>query len=250
MDLGIADRVALVTGSSRGIGRAIALQLAREGARVALTYRQHGDCAEAAAAEIRAAGGTAMTVELDLASPESITAAVAAVDAAWHRIDILVNNAVDYGPRGYVPFERLPPDRWRRLLRTNIEGPYAVMQAVVPAMRRQHWGRIVSISSTAADDGLPGGACYATAKSALHGLTSSLTMELGRAGILANAVMPGLTLTTSRDATPAALREECERATAIGRLLHAEEVAPMVVFLCSALNTGVTGQLVRVSGGA
>jgi 3-oxoacyl-[acyl-carrier protein] reductase len=249
MDLGIADRVALVTGSSRGIGRAIALQLAREGARVALTYREQSCRAEAAAAEIRAAGGTAMTVELDLASPESIEAAVAAVDAAWHRIDILVNNAIDYGRRAYVPFERLPPAEWRRMLRTNIEGPYAAVQAVVPAMRRQKWGRIVSISSIAADDGLPGAAWYATAKSALHGLTSTLTKELGGFGILANVVMPGLTLTDSSDLIPAALREEYERATPIGRLLHADEVAPMAVFLCSALNTAVTGQVVRVSGG-
>ena len=250
MDLGIAHRVALVTGSSRGIGRAIALQLAREGAFIALTYREQRCRAETAAEEIRAAGGTVMTVELDLASPESITSAVAAIDAAWHRVDILVNNAVDYGRRAYVPFDRLPPAEWRRMLRTNIDGPYAAIQAVVPAMRRQKWGRIVSISSIAAEDGVPGAAWYATAKSALHGLTRTLAKELGGCGILANVVMPGLTLTEFADAVPAALREEYERATPIGRLLRAEEVAPMAVFLCSALNTGVTGQIVRVSGGS
>ena len=250
MDLGIADRVALVTGGSRGIGRAIALQLAREGVRVALTYRKQRCRAEAAAADIRATGGTAMAIELDLASPASIAAAVAAIDAAWHRLDILVNNAIDYGPRGYVPFERLPPAHWRRLLQTNIDGPYAAIQAVVPAMRRQHWGRIVSLSSIAADDGAPGAAWYATAKSALHGLTRTLTKELGGCGILANVVMPGLTLTDFADAMPATLREQYEKATPIGRLLQAEEVAPMAVFLCSALNTGITGEIVRVSGGS
>jgi 3-oxoacyl-[acyl-carrier protein] reductase len=250
MDLGIADRVALVTGSSRGIGRAIALQLASEGARVALTYRRDTCRAETTAAEIRAAGGTAIAVELDLGSPESIAAAVAAVHAAWRRIDILVNNAVDYGRRAYVPFERVPPAEWHRLLRANIEGPYAAIQEVVPGMRRQQWGRIVSISSIAADDGAPGAAWYATAKSALHGLTRTLTKELGGCGILANVVMPGLTLTDSPDAVPAALREQYERASPIGRLLSAQEVAPMAVFLCSALNTGVTGQIFRVSGGS
>jgi NAD(P)-dependent dehydrogenase (short-subunit alcohol dehydrogenase family) len=249
MDLGLSGRAAIVTGSSRGLGKAIAHDLAREGARVALTYRRGREQAQATAAEIHDFGGTAMTVELDLACPDSIATAVNAVDAAFNRIDILVNNAIDYGPRAYLPFDRLPATHWRRLLRTNIEGPYAATQAVVPAMRRQNWGRIVSISSIAAYDGLAGGVWYSTAKSALDGLTAAVTKELAGCGILANIVVPGLTVTGSTDAIPRELRDQYVRATPIGRLLHANEIAPLVVFLCSAVNTGITGQVIRASGG-
>lgn len=252
MDLGIADRVAVVTGSSRGIGRAIAELLGREGARVAVTYCRGREQAAATADAISAAGGEACTVPLDLESVPSIRQAVETVAGRWGRVDILVNNAVDWGPRPpdkYAPFDQLPAPEWRQMLRTNIEGPYAATQAVVPWMRKQQWGRIVSVSSTAAIDGLDGAAWYAAAKAALHGLTHTLTHELGPCGILANVVMPGLTLTEAAGHVPTARRDECVRATPIGRLLEPREVAPAVVFLCSALNTAVTGQVIRVSGG-
>ncbi len=148
------------------------------------------------------------------------------------------------------PFEREPPEQWRTYLRLNFEGPYAAIQAVLPAMRERGWGRIVNISSGIAVDGLPGSAPYGAAKAALHGLTHTLCKELGPAGILVNVVMPGPTL-TERITTmlPAAVREERERTSPIRRLLGPEEVAPTIAFLCSGANTSITGEIIRASGG-
>ena len=247
MDLQYEDRVALVTGGSRGIGRAAALLLAREGARVALTYHARADVA----AEVVAAGGDrTMAVPLDLADPGSIRAAVDTVVERWGRLDLLVGNALDtvgltlWPP---TPFEDQPAGAF---FRANLDGPYAVAQAVVPVMRAQGFGRIVLVSGTSGADGLPFGAALSTAKAALHGLTRSLAKELGPAGVLVNAVLPGTTLTEHiAAALPAQAREAREQASPIRRLLEPDEVVPMVAFLGSPANTGVTGELVRVSGG-
>jgi 3-oxoacyl-[acyl-carrier protein] reductase len=248
MDLQLADRVVLVTGGSRGIGRAAARLLAGEGAKVALTYRSQADAAKAVAEEI---GGLA--VRLDLADHDSIRAATGTVLDHWGRLDALVSNAMD--PSGLTlwpspPFEDLPAESWRPFLRTNVDGPYAVAQAVVPAMRAGGFGRIVMVSGTSGRDGQPGAAPLAAAKSALHGLVHTLAAELGPAGILVNAVLPGTTLTEHIVARlPAAARTAREQASPIRRLLDPSEVAPTIAFLASPANTGVTGELVAVSGG-
>jgi 3-oxoacyl-[acyl-carrier protein] reductase len=253
MDLGLEGHVALVTGGSRGIGKAAAVLLGQEGARVAVTYRDQRDKAEAVVKEIEDTGSEAMAVALDLASLESVDGAAHAVLDRWGHIDVLVNNAVQWGDRMFwdmPPFEDLPPDEWRGSLRSNIEGSYAAIQAVLPSMRAQGWGRIVNVSSAIAADGLPGSGPYAAAKAALHGLTRTLAKELGPAGILVNVVMPGLTLTERVVAMlPAEIREQREQASPIRRLLPPEEVVPTIVFLCSAANTAVTGEVIRASGG-
>jgi 3-oxoacyl-[acyl-carrier protein] reductase len=253
MDLGLRERVALVTGGSRGIGRAAAVLFGREGARVALTYHADREGAEAVVEEVRRAGGDGLAVALDLASVDSIRGAAGTAVARWGRLDVLVNNAVEWGqrPPWEMPlFEDLPPDEWRALLRANTEGAYAAIQAVLPAMRARRWGRIVNVSSGVAVDGVPGAGPYAAAKAALHGLTRTLAKELGPAGVLVNVVMPGLTLTERMAARlPAAVREQRERESPIRRLLPPEEVVPTIVFLCSAANTAVTGEIVRASGG-
>jgi NAD(P)-dependent dehydrogenase (short-subunit alcohol dehydrogenase family) len=253
MDFGLQGRVALVTGSSRGIGKAAALSFGRERARVAVTYRDQRDKAEAVVAEIQQAGGDAMAVALDLGSIDTIQAAVRSILERWERIDILVNNAVQWGSRppwNAPPFEDLPPDEWRAVLRANAEGPYAAIQAVLPSMRSIGWGRIVNVSSGIAVDGLPGSGPYASAKAALHGLTRTLSKELGPAGILVNVVMPGLTLKDDSPVRlPDAVREAVEKTSPIRRLLRADEVVPTIVFLCSAVNTAVTGEIIRASGG-
>jgi 3-oxoacyl-[acyl-carrier protein] reductase len=254
MDFGLDGRVALVTGSSRGIGKAAALSFARERARVAVTYRHQRDKADAVVSEIRQAGGEAMAAMLDLASVDSINAAVGEVLARWGNIDILVNNAVEWGTRppwNAPRFEELPPDEWRAVLRANTEGAYAAIQAVLPSMRSRGWGRIVNVSSAVAVDGLPGGGPYAAAKAALHGLTRTLYKELGPAGILVNVVMPGLTLKEeTASLLPAAVLQQAANASPIRRLLTTDEVVPTIVFLCSAANTAVTGEIIRASGGA
>jgi len=252
-DVGVRGRVALVTGSSRGIGRATAQLFGAGGARVAITYRSDRERAECVAAGICRAGGEACVVPFDLSSPDAMRGAIDLVLERWGSIDILVNNAVAWGlraPAAAKPFEQLGESEWRDGLRSNIEGTYAAVQAVVPSMRARQWGRIVTISSAAAVDGMPGLAWYAAAKAALHGLTRTLARELGACGVLANIVMPGLTLTEQvAERVPVSRREAVARATPIGRLLHPEEIAPVVVFLCSGANTGVTGEIIRVSGG-
>jgi 3-oxoacyl-[acyl-carrier protein] reductase len=247
MDLQLENRVALVTGGSRGIGRAVALLLAREGARVALTYRSRADDA---ASVVAGAGDRAMAVPLDLSDETSIRAAVTAVLDRWGRVDLLVGNALDTAGLTLwppTPFEEQPAAAF---FRANLDGPFTVAQAVVPAMRAQGFGRIVFISGTSGVDGLPYAAVLSSAKAALHGLTRSLAKELGRDGVLVNAVLPGTTLTEHiMELLPAPARAAREQASPIGRLLGPEEIAPAVAFLGSPVNTGVTGELVRVSGG-
>jgi 3-oxoacyl-[acyl-carrier protein] reductase len=253
MDLGLKGRVALVTGSSQGIGRAVAELFGREGARVVVTYKSGRERAEQVGATIRASGGEALVRPFDLGSLDSVTACRDAALEAWGRIDILVNNAISWGelaPVDIPAFEALPPAEWLERLRANIGGAYAAAQAVVPSMRSRGWGRIVNMSSTLALASVPGASWYSTVKAALLGLTRNLSVELGPAGILANAVLPGLTTTERSLATiPAALREQAAAASPIRRLLGPEEIAPAVVFLCSPVNTGVTGEILRVSGG-
>ncbi|WP_441291343.1 SDR family NAD(P)-dependent oxidoreductase [Sorangium sp. KYC3313] len=253
MELGLEKRAALVTGGSQGIGKEVALQLAAEGARVALTYRSEREKAREVVREIEGRGGEAVALELDLGSVESVKAAVAATVARFGQIDVLVNNAVRWSER--LPweaprFEDIPLAEWQGVIHDNIDGAFAAIQAAVPSMRARGWGRIVNVSSGVALDGVVGAGPYAAAKAALHGLTSVLARELGPHGILTNVVVPGLTLTdrVSAQASPELVAQR-GKAYPVGRLLRPEEVAPTIVFLCSAANTAVTGEIVRASGG-
>jgi 3-oxoacyl-[acyl-carrier protein] reductase len=251
MDFGLQGRTAVVTGSSSGIGRSTAELLGREGARVAVTYCTNERGAQEAVAGICAAGGEAFAVRVDLASIGSIRAGVAAVRERWGGVDVLVNNAVAWGlrtPATAPPFERLSPAEWQDGLRTNLEGTFAMVQAVLPSMRERGWGRIVSVSSVAARDGLAGAGWYSAAKAGLHGLTRTLAREVGTAGVLANVVMPGLTMTGPVVTLPPAVHENASAASAIGRVLEAKDVASVIGFLCSAANTAITGQIIRTSG--
>lgn len=253
MDLGLQKRAALVTGGSQGIGKEVALQLAAEGARVALTYRSEREKAREVVREIEGRGGEALALELDLGSVESVKAAVAATLARFEQIDVLVNNAVRWSER--LPweaprFEDIPLAEWQGVIHDNIDGAFAAIQAVVPSMRARGWGRIVNISSGVALDGVVGAGPYGAAKAALHGLTSVLARELGPHGILTNVVAPGLTLTdkVNTRVSPEFVAQR-GKAYPVGRLLRSEEVAPTIVFLCSAANTAVTGEIIRASGG-
>ena len=251
MELGLKDRVALVTGSSRGIGRATAELLAREGARVAVTYHTLRERAEMVAAGICERGGDAFATRLDISSDQSIHDAVNAVVTRWGKIDILINNAIHGGERAVVQsrFEDVPAEQWRDLLRGNFEGAHLAIGAVLPHMRRQRWGRIVNVSSVVAADGFPGGATYGAAKAALHGLTRTLAKELAPEGILTNVVMPGLTLTEAvRRSMPEAV-EQAAKVLPIRHVPTSEEVAAVIVFVASAANTVINGEVIRANGG-
>ncbi|MEV2268148.1 SDR family NAD(P)-dependent oxidoreductase [Nonomuraea africana] len=249
MDTELRDRVVLVTGGSTGIGAATARAYGHEGARVAITYRANRDKAEKVAADVEAAGGQAYVVRLDLEDLPSVGLAVEAVEAHWGAIDVLVANAVRWGgdgpPDPSVRFEDVPLAEWEAMINANLVGAAASVSAVLPGMRAKGWGRIVLISSGVAEDGLPGPGPYGTAKSGLYGLARSLAWNGGRDGILVNVVAPGLTLTDSRPPIPSSILDALAAATPTRRLSDADDVARIVVFLGSAANGNLTGELIR-----
>jgi 3-oxoacyl-[acyl-carrier protein] reductase len=251
MDLGIRGRTVIVTGASGGMGRSIARSFAAEGADVVLTYHSSQHDAERVAKEI---GDRALVVRYELGDAASARALAEAALAWTGRIDVLVNNAVSWGGTGSSPdrpFEAVPDDEWLAVLRTNIEGALLLSRAVAPAMRERRWGRMVHISSSLATDGMAGAEYYATAKAALHGFSRSAAFALGRDGdILSNVVMPGLTRTDTNTAFTDAQGHHFSALSPLGRLLDASEVAGPVVYLGSAANTGITGQVISVTGGA
>lgn len=254
MDLVLQGRVVFVTGSSSGIGRAIAVTFGQEGARVVVTYRGNRVEAEQTADRVRESGGDALVVPFDLTNEDSITQAVKMVVSQWSTIDVLVNNATireAYGTPGKWPlFEEVPQETWQTFLNGSLGGVYSTLQAIVPVMRKQHWGRIVTISSIQAEDGFPGAAYYAAAKAGLHGISATLARELGPIGILSNIVMPGFTLTEkARDWMPEERIAQMTERTPTSRLATPEDIARLVVFLGSPINTHINGEEIRVAGG-
>lgn len=250
MDLGLAGRTAIVTGATGGIGRHLARQFAAEGARVVVTYNNAQYEAELLAKDL--GGDNALAVRYDMSNPDG---AAALRDAAidWSgRIDVLVNNAGHWGSMidsFDKAFETI--DDWQELVRFNAEGPIRLSKAVAPVMREQKWGRLIHISSTLATGGAAGAEYYGAAKAALHGFSRSAAFSLGQDGdILSNVVMLGLTRTDTNKEITDVQGDFYSSLAPIGRLLNAEEVVPPIVFLASTANTGVTGQVIPVSGGA
>ena len=248
MDTELRDRVVLVTGASTGIGAATARAYGREGARVAITYRNNPDKAEKVAADIDASGGQAHVVRLDLEDLPTIEQAAATVIERWGGIDILVANAVRWGgdgpPDPSVRFEDVPLEEWEATINANLVGTAASVRAVLPGMRARGWGRIVLISSSVAEEGLPGPGPYGTAKSGLYGLARGLAWNGGRDGILVNVVAPGFTLTDSRD-IPQFVTDALAAATPSRRLSDSDDVARIIVFLGSGANGNLTGEVIR-----
>lgn len=249
MDLGLAGRVALVTGGSSGIGAAVATTLGGEGARVALTYHSGPDRAEAVAKRVTEAGGQALPLPLDLLDHATIDAAVAAVRDRWGGIDTLVVNAVRWPerpPEHGHRFEDADPATWQTELRANLEGAFATVRAALPAMRGRPDGRVVLVSSGVAEEGMPGSWGYGAAKAGLHGLTRALAWDLGPEGIYVNAVAVGFTLTdVNRARMPADLVARAANSTLARRLSTPEDVAHLVTYLGSPGNRSVTGEIIR-----
>jgi NAD(P)-dependent dehydrogenase (short-subunit alcohol dehydrogenase family) len=254
MDLGLTNAAVLVTGGSGGIGRATALAFAAEGARVAFTYNSREDVAKTVSDEIVEAGGEAFAVPMSLNSIESVEAGVEAVVRHWGGLDVLVANAVDWGGGDFeeraTRIEDSPTDDWQRMLRANLEGNFALVRAAAPALRGSAQGRVVLISSNVAEHGFPGSWSYGAAKAGLHGLTVSLTPDLGRDGILVNVVMPGLTLVDGHhQVVPDEALSQIAAQFPAGRLPSTEDVAAAIAFFGSPRNGGTTGEIVRVTGG-
>jgi 3-oxoacyl-[acyl-carrier protein] reductase len=251
MNLGLDGRTVIVTGASGGLGRHIARGFAAEGADVVLTYHRAKADAEQLANQI---GDRTLVVRYALDDAASAAAVVEAALAWTGRIDVLVNNAVDWGSEVPTPerrFESVLDAEWLRVFRTNAEGALQLTRAVAPVMRQRRWGRLVHISSSVAVNGMAGAEYYAAAKAALHGFSRSAAFSLGRDGdILSNVVMPGLTRTETNVAITDADGHHFGALAPIGRLLDAPEVAGPVIYLGSAANTGVTGQVIAVNGGA
>ena len=244
--LALSGRVALVTGGSRGIGRAIVELLARRGASVAFTYRDREDTALELVREIEAAGGRAWTGRCDVADEARVQQVVAAAASALGPIDILVNNA-GVTRDGYLML--MDREKWDAVLRPNLDGAFFCTRAVVRSMLVRRWGRVISLTSPSAVAGLPGQANYAASKGGLIGLTRTLSRELAPKGVLVNAVMPGLIETDMTAAIPEATREAHLRNVPVGRLGTAADVAEVVAFLSSDAAAYITGQVIGVDGG-
>jgi NAD(P)-dependent dehydrogenase (short-subunit alcohol dehydrogenase family) len=240
-----------VTGASGGLGRHIARGFAAEGADVVLTYRGNRADAEQVAKEI---GERALLVPYAMDDPAAAARLTESVLARTGRIDVLVNNAVHWGSTAGPAdraFEAVPDAEWLDTVRHNVEGALRLSRAVAPVLRERRWGRLVHISSSIAVDGMAGAEYYAAAKAALHGFSRSAAFALGRDGdILSNVVMPALTRTDTNTALTDQFGAHQGAQAALGRLLDAAEVAGPVVYLGSAANTGITGQVVAVTGGA
>ncbi len=236
---------ALITGSSRGIGRAIAERLAQEGYTVLINYHSHPEAAEATKAAIEAAGGQAELLPFDVTDGAAIEAALSAWDAAHEgeHISVLVNNA---GIRrdGLLVF--MNEEDWHDVLRTTTEGFYYTTHHVLPGMLRARKGRIVNIASVSGVCGIPGQANYSAAKAALIGATKALSKEVAARKVTVNAVAPGFIAT---DMTADLDEAELKKTIPAGRFGTPEEVAALVSFLCSDEAAYITGQVINIAGG-
>jgi 3-oxoacyl-[acyl-carrier protein] reductase len=242
----LTGKAALVTGGSRGIGKAIGLRLARQGADVAFSYRGNADAAKATADEIESIGTKALAVQGDVKDPGSADAVVKAVLEAFSKVDILVNNA---GITRDDLIMRMSEEAWRDVLETNLFGAFWMTKAVTRPMLKARAGRIVNITSVSGQAGQMGQANYSSAKAGLIGLTKATARELASRGITVNAVAPGFVLTELTQNLPEALQNELIARTPLGRFGTVEEVADAVAFLASDEARYITGQVLAVDGG-
>ena len=239
-------RVALVTGGGRGIGRAVAVRLGKEGADVAISYLSNDATAEEAAEEVREAGGRCEIFKGDVASPEDVEAMFKGVAEALGPVGILVNNA---GVTRDNLMMRMKEEEFDDVLRTNLKGTYLCTRAALRPMIRARWGRIINVSSVVGIVGNAGQANYAASKAGIIGFTKSVAREVAQRGITANVVAPGYVETELTGSLPDKVKDQIRGQVPAGRFGEAEEVAEVVAFLAGEGAGYVTGQTVAVDGG-
>jgi 3-oxoacyl-[acyl-carrier protein] reductase len=245
--MNLKGKVALVTGGSRGIGRAICLALARAGAATALTYREQQGAAEATVRQIQSVGGQALALQMDVRDRSSVRQCLSALDAAWGGLDILVNNA---GVNRPADFDQVADDDWDEVLAVNLKGPFICIQTALPALRRRGGGSIVNIGSVSGQYGGPRSVHYAVSKAGLISLGQVVARFGARDRIRCNTVAAGLIASDMAEAgmQGAAVKKAAE-SILLARLGTADEVAQVVVFLASDASSYITAQTVNVNGG-
>ncbi|MBN9523497.1 3-oxoacyl-ACP reductase FabG [bacterium] len=244
----LKDQVALVTGGSRGIGRAVVQKLAAEGAKVAFVYRGSQQAAEELEKTVAAAGGVAKAIQADVADPAAARRVVDGVLADWGRVDILVNNA---GVIRDGLFVRMEPENWKTVLDTNLNGTFYFCRAVADQMAlKQRSGRIINVSSVAADHVNAGQTNYAASKGAVNSFTRALAVELGSRSVTVNAVAPGFIETDMSEVVRAKGGDFiAKKLVPLRRLGKPEDIAGVVAFLAGPAAAYVTGQVLTVDGG-
>ncbi|MBQ5832055.1 MAG: 3-oxoacyl-[Selenomonadales bacterium] len=242
----LEGKVALVTGASRGIGRAVAIRLAKSGAKIAVNYAGNQAAAEEVKQIIEQNGGEAILVQADISNAESVDAMVAAVMEAFGRIDILVNNA---GITRDTLLMRMKEADWNAVIQTNLTGVFYVTKAVSKIMMKQRYGKIVNMSSVVGLMGNAGQANYAAAKAGVIGFTKSMAKELAARNITVNAIAPGFIATDMTAVLSDKVKEDLATKSPMGRLGEADDIASAVLFLVSDSASYITGQTLNVDGG-
>ena len=244
--MSLQDKVAVVTGSSRGIGRAIALKLASLGAKVVVNYRTNAEAAQEVVEAIGALGGQAMAVQADVADADDAKRLIRAAQTTYGGLDILVNNA---GTTRDTLLARMSDEDWNLVINTNLKGAFNCTKAAIRPMMRQRRGCIVNITSVAGLVGNPGQANYSAAKAGMVGFTKAVAKEVGSRNITVNAVAPGYIPTDLTSSLPQELVEKAIEMTPLGRPGTSEEIANAVAFLVSDEASYITGVVLRVDGG-
>jgi len=244
--MSLSGRVALVTGASRGIGRAVALALAEEGVSVYINYRTQADAAESTRQDIEARGGTAGLAPFDVSKPDEVKSGVKALLDQSGRLDILVNNA---GITRDTLVPVMKESQWNEVIQTNLTGTFLLTKAAVRPMMKARFGRIVNMTSVAGQYGNPGQSNYSASKAGIIGFTRSVARELADRNITSNAVSPGLIDTDIAEDLSPEIRSGIIQRIPLGRIGAPEEVANAVLFLVSDHAQYITGQVIGVNGG-